>query len=265
MELGQRIKKLRSEQGLSQRQLCGDFITRNMLSQIENGVSRPSMDTLVALAGRLGKPVSYFLEEDAVISPNQKLMAQARQAFAHGEFAQVRQLLSQYLGPDETFDWEKELLQAKACLELAQQALQQRRLPYAEALLEESKTYQTPYFGQELEKRRQLLLARLNPKRSHSLACDLNELLLLRAEAALEQGDDSRAAALLDAAEEPKTEKWYWLRGQAHCNQREYSQAVACFHRIEQAMGQPVYEKLESCYGAMEDYKMAYFYACKQK
>lgn len=34
MELGQRLKQARLEAGMSQRQLCGDVITRNMLSQI---------------------------------------------------------------------------------------------------------------------------------------------------------------------------------------------------------------------------------------
>ena len=36
MELGQRIRQARQEAGLSQRQLCGEEITRNMLSLIEN-------------------------------------------------------------------------------------------------------------------------------------------------------------------------------------------------------------------------------------
>ena len=57
MEIGQRLKQARLEMGLSQRQLCGDVITRNMLSLIENGAARPSMDTLSYLAGRLGKPL----------------------------------------------------------------------------------------------------------------------------------------------------------------------------------------------------------------
>ena len=43
MTLGEKIKQARQEAGLSQRQLCGDAITRNMLSQIENGSARPSM------------------------------------------------------------------------------------------------------------------------------------------------------------------------------------------------------------------------------
>ena len=78
MELGEKLRLTRLEAGLSQRALCGDEITRNMLSRIENGAARPSMKTLGCLAARLGKPVSYFLEEDTVCSPNQKIMTAAR-------------------------------------------------------------------------------------------------------------------------------------------------------------------------------------------
>ena len=46
MELGEKLRLARQEAGLSQRQLCGDVITRNMLSQIENGSAKPSMETL---------------------------------------------------------------------------------------------------------------------------------------------------------------------------------------------------------------------------
>ena len=74
MTLGEKLKQARLEAGLSQRQLCGDVITRNMLSQIENGSARPSMDTLKYLASRLGKPVSYFLEEEAEVPANLAVM-----------------------------------------------------------------------------------------------------------------------------------------------------------------------------------------------
>ena len=80
MELAQKLKQARLDAGLSQKAICGDRITRNMLSQIENGSARPSMETLRYLAGQLGKPISYFLEDDAVTSPNQTLMEQARSA-----------------------------------------------------------------------------------------------------------------------------------------------------------------------------------------
>ena len=41
MELGEKIRQARLEAGLSQRALCGDVITRNMLSQIETALPSP--------------------------------------------------------------------------------------------------------------------------------------------------------------------------------------------------------------------------------
>ena len=99
MELGQRLRQARLDAGLSQRQLCGEEITRNMLSQIENGSARPSMDTLRYLAGQLGKPVSFFLEEDTVSSPNNGLMESARAAFRAENWLQVQQVLRQVRFP----------------------------------------------------------------------------------------------------------------------------------------------------------------------
>lgn len=63
MTVGEKLRQARLDAGLSQRELCGECITRNMLSQIENGVANPSMATLQYLAGALKKPVSYFLED----------------------------------------------------------------------------------------------------------------------------------------------------------------------------------------------------------
>lgn len=95
MELGEKILQVRKEAGLSQRQLCGEVITRNMLSQIEHGAAKPSMDTLKYLASRLGKPVSYFLEEDldtATLEATGKLR-QAQNALAEGKHRYAAQLL----------------------------------------------------------------------------------------------------------------------------------------------------------------------------
>ena len=46
MELGEKLRQARVNAGLSQRQLCGEEITRNMLSQIEHGTSTPALSTL---------------------------------------------------------------------------------------------------------------------------------------------------------------------------------------------------------------------------
>ena len=128
MELGQRLKQARLEAGLSQRQLCGEEVTRNMLSQIENGAAKPSMATLSYFAARLGKPVSYFLEENAILSPNQEVMTRARAAVLEGAGQTLLKILEDYRKPDATFDAEFQLLSRLGALDAAEEDRKSTRL-----------------------------------------------------------------------------------------------------------------------------------------
>ncbi len=265
MELGQRLFQARQEAGLSQRQLCGNYMTRNMLSQIEHGTARPSMDTLRYLAGRLGKPVSYFLEEEAVTSPNQASMARARTAWESGDAAGVLAALEDYRGPDATFDRERVLLQNLANLALAEDALEAGRKLYALELL--ARVEEEGYCGGELRRRKMLLLARAKEKGLDAVCAQLPSLdgeLLLRASCAMEAGDFSRAAALLEAAEDRNDPQWCLLRGRVDLEAGQWERAAAQFHRVEETHPE-VYPLLERCYRELEDFRRAYEYACRQK
>ena len=266
MELGQKLKQARLEAGLSQRQLCGDEITRNMLSQIENGTARPSMDTLRFLAQRLGKTISYFLDENTVLSPNQAVMEQARAAFGRKEYDRALSLLNEYRQPDDLFDWEMALLAALSSLELAEQAAAREQLPYALRLLEQAAQFgaATPYFDASLARRRLLLLAQINPDKAVFLPADDRELLT-RARMALDAGDVTRAAQYLDAAEDRASSLWNLLRGRAFMGQAQYHEADACLRAAEAAFPAPCAALLEQCCLAREDYKGAYEYALKQR
>lgn len=115
MELGEKIRQARQNLGLSQRQLCGEDITRNMLSLIENGASKPSMKTLTILAERLGKPVSYFLDDSAP-DPGQLFssadnLRKAEQALKAGKEVYARQLLDGVTAPE--LKREKLMMEAK--------------------------------------------------------------------------------------------------------------------------------------------------------
>lgn len=59
-KLGERIRELRLRLGITQKDLAGDRITRNMLSLIESGSASPSVSTLLYIAERLGTPAGYF-------------------------------------------------------------------------------------------------------------------------------------------------------------------------------------------------------------
>jgi len=60
--LGERIRAARKELQMTQANLAAGDYTRAYISLIEHDRVRPSLQTLVKLASRLGKSVSYFLE-----------------------------------------------------------------------------------------------------------------------------------------------------------------------------------------------------------
>ena len=62
--IGEKIKRARLERGLTQAQLAGEAITRNMLSAIESGKALPSIPTLNYIADALGVPAAYLLSPD---------------------------------------------------------------------------------------------------------------------------------------------------------------------------------------------------------
>ena len=261
MELGQKIRQARLEAGLSQRQLCGDTITRNMLSLIENGSAQPSMDTLRFLAQGLGKPVGYFLEE-ATVSPNQACILAARGLPED----QLVEALKPYKAPDEVFDPEYYLLMAMGTMALAEKAIEENRLPLAGQYLAQAQAlgkaslYYTPAF----EQRRLLLCHRAKTDTAANLAAMLPsrwEETLLRAEAALEEKAYSRCAALLEGLQE-RSDRWYFLRAEACLAQRQFEQAAQHYLCI-QTQDVTVYQKLEACYRELGNFEKAYHYVRK--
>ena len=227
MNLGEKLRQARLDAGLSQRQLCGEEITRNMLSQIEHSTAHPSMKTLCYLAQKLGKPVSFFLEPDAEPDPGE---AAAR-------------ILS--------------------LLQRAETAINQEKYVYGTQLLEEAETD-----CDFLNRQRLLLLSRLPnadiPALLEQLP-SLDEELFIRAEGALARKQYLRCMHLLESMEDHMDHRWQILRGKLHLIQGDYASAASLLHKAESRDPKTVYPLLEQCYREMEDFKQAYYYACKQK
>jgi transcriptional regulator with XRE-family HTH domain len=267
--LGQRLKKARLEAGLSQRQLCGEEITRNMLSQIESEKAKPSMQTLSYLAQKLGKPLSWFLEEETVTSPNQRFMEQARQDYMQRQYQQCLEQLEKFREPDPMFNAERWLLGALAMLALAQEAVADGKPIYARSLLEaaEQAGKKTAYYTPALERERLLLLYQAQPAEAAKIAAGLpadDRELLLRAQAYLDGQEYGQCCDALSAAQ-IRDARWHYLYGQALMGLKQYTQAVEHFIGAEEDYPQDCARALETCYRELEDYKMAYLYACKQR
>ena len=70
LQLGQKIQNLRTERGLSVRKLSALVgITPSMLSQIENALVNPSVNTLRSIAQALDVPLYRLFQNDPVSNP----------------------------------------------------------------------------------------------------------------------------------------------------------------------------------------------------
>ena len=79
MNLGQKIQTIRLERGLSLRRIAATAgITPSMLSQIENELVNPSINTLRAIAQALDTPLYHLFKEeiaeDPVVHPETRLV-----------------------------------------------------------------------------------------------------------------------------------------------------------------------------------------------
>jgi transcriptional regulator with XRE-family HTH domain len=60
MQLGERLRRLRVGSGLTQTELAGERFSREYVSQIERGKTRPTKDTVEWLAARLGVDAAFL-------------------------------------------------------------------------------------------------------------------------------------------------------------------------------------------------------------
>lgn len=265
MTLGEKLRQARYEAGLTQQGLCGEQITRNMLSQIETGAAQPSVGTLRYLAERLGKPVSFFLEEETAVSPNTGCMEAAWQAFLAGKFSQCEEQLKDYRAPDVLYDREYTLLRSLNLISLAQQAGSEGRTVLAVTLLDTVQELEKklPWLP-ELSQRRQLLLWSLPGKHSDLPLPNVDAQLLILGAQSLEAGSYADAARFLDAVREPSPH-WNLLRGNAARLLGDYPTAIRCLTAAEPEFPAETAPALEECYRETGDFRMAYLYACRQR
>jgi transcriptional regulator with XRE-family HTH domain len=69
-DVGARLRQAREEQGISLRRLAADIdVSPSLLSQVENGLARPSVGTLWALVSELGVSLDRVFDVPSVAPP----------------------------------------------------------------------------------------------------------------------------------------------------------------------------------------------------
>lgn len=281
MNIGKRIRQLRLSKLMTQADLAGDQITRNMLCNIERGTALPSLPTAMYLAGRLGVPVGLLLAEEEGEFPYRKMieMPNIRRAFAAGDFTGCLSLLHSSF-PAERDD-ELSLLCAEAEFGAARNAFEEGRFRRAAAAFDRGVTAagQTVYDTDSLRARTAVYFRYLSGV-SPTLSSDIlpeNEVAGARAFGdefceyfmaldALENGRDGEVAAYLTRQE--KSLYAARIRALILMKKEEYQEAEealeALLARPELSVGALLYEifgDLDLCCRKNDDYKRAYEFA----
>ena len=286
MTLGQKIKQTRIELGLTQKELVGDHITRNMLSKIENDSATPSVKTLEFLAGRLGLSTSYLMSDLTLsdgTSPDG--LDEMRKAYKEKRFEDCIALLqnSQTAGTTD----EGYLLRALADLSAARKYLAKLNFEKAKYFADSADYYnkQGLYYSAEIDAEMSLILAEcanvLAPeefdenareyKRSIESISFSNRFDIAKAENLCLSGKTEEAKSVIDGINDSLS--------QDLCARKEYiiglilkteeKHEEACTHLLKaEELGlktSTLFLALELCFKELEDYKSAYHYATLQK
>ncbi len=101
--IGEKIKEIRCAKMMTQQELAGEFITRNMLSRIENGFALPSLPTLIYIADRLGVPAGYLLADENENFHYRKtaVMPEIKSAYTAGAWEICKDLCDNLGGSDD--------------------------------------------------------------------------------------------------------------------------------------------------------------------
>ncbi len=89
--LGDRVRGLRLERGLTQEELAGTRFSKEYLSQIERGVSKPTRETITWLANRLGADPAYL---ETGVGGELELVERAEELLERQDYAAVCEALT---------------------------------------------------------------------------------------------------------------------------------------------------------------------------
>ncbi|MBE6698685.1 MAG: helix-turn-helix transcriptional regulator [Ruminococcaceae bacterium] len=287
MNIGERIRELRISKLMTQADLAGDRITRNMLSCIENGSANPSLSTIVYIAGRLGVPAGFLLAEQGDEMAYRKMsnLSNIKKAYTTGDVQSCRSLcLSGCPEPDD----EISLLLANCDAGIAVEEFWSGKLRSSCRFFDEALSYaeKTIYSTDAIEAEIRIYF-RYMERISHTLYSDLldeekvlsvksNTILsqYLDALYALDNSDTSLAEQLIEQLANLSENSFFkaHLQNKLLITDGNYKQAQKALQQLLQDSNMPlnkielytVLEDLEICCRENEDYKNAYRFASEK-
>ncbi len=273
MTLGEKIRARRKELGLTQKDVAGTAVTRNMICAIERGDVSPSLATLAAIAETLSVPIEYLVSDEEDLTPYlvQDVLPKLRNAYAAGRYADCLTICRRL--PEKARRDEAAYLTAAALIGLAERAIDAGNLASVPAYLSEAEAYTkltvlpTAHLLARAELCRSIAASPQTPKweisgdRYFELA---NSSIALEKFRYLSESD-------FFPIRDPNLREH--ISAKELLSQNRYADALAVLLGIEDRKSSGtigsyllyrVYTDIETCYRELRDYENAYRYSTKR-
>lgn len=271
MKIGEKIRQRRKELGYTQAYVCGDGLTRNMLSLIETDKANPSLQTLCRIARILDVPVSYLIgEEDLDRYRRSQTVPKIR---AYFKAARYDRCLSEIDALSQDGDDELNWLGAQAALALAKSQVRGGSFSLALGNFDRAAAFaaRTVYPVEDI--RAQILLYRPVAEnfRFPLLSFDQKQYERTISDVA---GYEFYKYMTMDGSyffQNPLYEMH--LRAKRLMRLKKYAEAIELLSKLEDRKNEEnaeayllfgVYADLETCYKEIGDFERAYRYANKR-
>lgn len=273
MTLGEKIRARRKELGLTQRDVAGTAVTRNMICAIERGDVSPSLSTLASIAETLSVPMEYLVSDEEDLTPYlvQDVLPKLRNAYASGRYADCLTICRRL--PERARRDEAAYLAAAALIALAERAIDAGNLASIPSYLSEAELYTrqtvlpTAHLLARAELCRSIAASPQTPK--WEIATDryfemANTAIALEKFRYLSESD---AFPIRDKNLEEH------IAAKALLKENRYAEALTLLLGIEErkasgAVGSyllfRVYSDIEICYRELRDFENAYRYSTKR-
>ena len=271
MPISQKIRKARLARSLTQGELAGDKITRNMMCRIETGTATPSRATLAYLADRLDLPLLYLLDDSVTLTECYKklYLPLIHRACKAGNEEEALRIIRRYF---KESDDEISLIAATALTALARKKVHDGNLESADKLVREALAFteRTVYPTEHLRASLALLAAITANVQSPRYEMNEETYASLRDTATMQPlfaylTEDTASCCDPILAEH--------LKAREKLRSRDYKGALAALEALEERRTSDhlsafvlfrIYTDLESCHREMGDYQNAYRYANKR-
>lgn len=256
---------------MTQSELAGDRMTRNMISCIENGSANPSISNIEYIAERLGLPVSFFFADELDESTYVKLanLSKIKDAYRLRKFNDCVRLASEIEAPDD----ELALILANSYFEIGKSCILQGSLSSAEKNLRDALLYceKTIYDTSVIEATLPLYLSVAFNLQFPLIHFDENEYFKVAATIT----DYELYKYLCADTEYQYTNEVFasHIAAKALIKSRDYEKALKILLTLENANRKDsynallkftVYTDIENCYKHLSDYENAYRYSSKR-